>query len=105
MKKEKAPLISNGIMNVPDIRIEYKGYTIKPKLDFGKLHWIVRGNDIRRGYVVTDGIVNVMPGATWFCSTIEARVAIETLIEAKETGSDFWELWDQKSGRKQWEDI
>ncbi|MBV6717159.1 hypothetical protein [Paenibacillus chitinolyticus] len=105
MKKSKAPYISNGIMNVPDIRIEYKGYIIQPKLDFGKLHWIVRGNDIRRGYVVTDGGVNVMPGATWYCSTIEARVAIDTLVEAKETAADFWMLWDEKSGRSQWEDI
>lgn len=104
--RKSAPMVSNGLIKVPDIRIDYRGYTIQPKLDFGGKAHLYAGKVIQRGYVVTpegQALVNVMPGATWFESVIEAKVAIDVLIEANETGKDFWTLLRERQGLTEWE--
>lgn len=102
---KKAAKVSNGLINVPDIRIEYRGYIIKPKRDFGGSPFYVNGNQYSRGYVVTDGSCNVMPGATWSESIIGAKALIDCLIESKETGRDFWDILRETQGLTEWEEV
>lgn len=103
--KKKAESVSNGMILVPNISIEYKGYTIRPKLDMGSTPWLSNGNDYRRGYIVTRNGVQVMPGAAWFSSVIEARVAVDILIQVDGDGSAFWNLWNEYSGRNEYESV
>ena len=103
--KKKPKYINNGLINVPDIIIEYRGYKIEPKLDFGKYPYQGAGYVCSKGYVVTDGICNVMPGATWSQDVIGAKVMIDTLIESKETGNDFWDLLREKQGLSEWIEV
>lgn len=97
--------VSNGLINVPNIEINYRGYKIIPKRDFGKYPYQNNGCVYSKGYVVTDGTCNVMPGATWSHSVIEAKAMIDTLHESIETGKDFWELHRVKQGLMEWEEV
>lgn len=101
--KKQAKMIHNGMICVPDISIEYKGFTIRPKLDMGSTPWLVDGNEYRRGYIVTQNNVQVMPGAVWFHSVIEARTAIDILIEVNKDSTAFWNLWNEYSGCNEYE--
>ena len=54
-------------------------YQIVPKLDFGLYgYWNpeTRRNE-KIGFVVTDGICNIIPGACWFRTEEEANIGIE----------------------------
>ena len=53
MMKQKAEMVRNGMILVPNISVEYKGYAICPKLDMGSVPWQVAGNQYQRGYIVT----------------------------------------------------
>lgn len=103
--KVQAELIKNGMILVPNISIEYKGYTIRPKLDMGTSPWLINGNEYRRGYIVTQNDLQVMPGSTWFSSVIEARFAIDVLIESNGDKTAFWNLWNEYSGRNEYESV
>lgn len=103
--KKKPEYVSNGIINVPKILIEYRGYQIKPKLDFGGQSYQGAGYVHSKGYVVTDGCCNVMPGATWSHDIVGAKVMIDTLIEAQETGNKFWDLLREKQGMMEWTEV
>lgn len=103
--KKKAESVSNGMIMVPNISIEYKGYTIRPKLDMGSTPWLIDGNEYRRGYIVTRDGVQVMPGATWFHSVLEARVAIDILIDVKGDGPAFWHLMREQNGLNEYESV
>ena len=103
--KKQAEMVRNGMISVPNISIEYKGFTILPKLDMGSSPWLVNSNEYRRGYIVTRNKVQVMPGAAWFTSIIEARAAIDILIEAREDGPTFWRLWNEYSGLNEYESV
>ena len=70
--KKQAEMVRNGMISVPNISIEYKGFTIRPKLDMGSTPWLVNGNEYRRGYIVTRNGIQIMPGGAWFTSVIEA---------------------------------
>jgi hypothetical protein len=62
----------------------YRGYFIKPKQDFGARPHVLSAFPVEHGYIVTDGgIINVMPGATWFQSVGEAMRAIDDLIRSE----------------------
>lgn len=69
-------------------------YHIKPKRDFGRYGFhLINGEKVSKGFVVTDGgIVNVMPGATWFRSIPDALRAIQVLEDVKGDGKLFWEV-------------
>lgn len=75
--------------------LKYKNYTIVEKRDFGSGpgYWIT-GFHVKHGYVVTDGgIINVMPGATWFLTVEDAKAAIDILLVSGES-QKFWDLWE-----------
>ena len=67
-------------------------FRIIPKRDFGSGNgfWIDR-QWVKSGFVVTDGICNVMPGATWFQTIPEAMRAIRILVEADGNAKLFWQ--------------
>jgi hypothetical protein len=103
--RKKPEYVSNGLINVPNITVEYRGYKIVPKRDFGNQPYLVNGCVYKKGYVITDLVCNIMPGATWSHSVIEAKAMIDTLHESIETGKDFWELHRVKQGLMEWEEV
>ena len=64
-----------------------KKYYIIPKVDFGNF---VGARPI--GFVVTDGICNVMPAACWFKSIESAETGIKALEMAKGNSDEFWNI-------------
>lgn len=70
--------------------IEYQGYLIEPVhhafpyFHNGDFHW--------SGWVVTRNHINMVPGAVWFMSADEARMAVDCLDEAKGDANHFWHL-------------
>lgn len=75
----------SSIMTNVEITSTYCGYTIKPKKDWGPYGgFLIDGEVVKEGWVVTDGgIINVMPGATWFRTMKEAHKGIAALELAK----------------------
>lgn len=69
-------------------------WRIVPKRDFGSGpgFWI-DGQWVKTGYVVTDGICNVMPGATWFRTVARASEALVIYVEVAAAGGDAEEFW------------
>lgn len=77
-------------------------FRIVPKRDFGSGpgFWLPNAGTtgtgnygfVKSGFVVTDGICNIMPGATWFRTVAEAMSAIRIYIEAQGNAAKFWEL-------------
>lgn len=75
-------------------------YRIVPKRDFGsgKGFWCkgagTTGTDnygwVKSGFVVTDGICNIMPGATWFRTIHEAMAAIDVFVSVRGNANEFW---------------
>lgn len=84
--------------------IEYKGYGIAEKRDWGtgKGHYI-DGFFVRHGYVVTGrvGLCNMMPGATWFLTVVDAKRAIDDLITAGDDAERFWQLVRRRRAAEQ----
>lgn len=78
--------------------IEYRGYHIVEKRDFGSTGYFTNGVHVRHGYVVTDGsIINEMPGAAWFLTVEAAMRAIDDFIVSqdmrlKRGEHPFWRL-------------
>ena len=73
----------------------YKDFIIKPKRDFGQYGYLIDGKMVKEGWVVTDNRnVNVMPGATWFQTIEQSKLAIDVLIEYGE--DDFWAGWNKE---------
>ncbi len=103
--KKQAEMVKNGIIFVPNISIEYRGFTIRPKLDMGSTPWLSNGNYYSRGYIVTQNNVQVMPGCAWFHSIIEARVAVDILIESNRDCSVFWNLLNEYNGLNEYESV
>lgn len=102
--RKKVEHVSNGLVNVPNIDIEYKGFHIMPKRDFGGYPYS-NVNTIRKGYVVVKDGCNVMPGATWAHSVIEAKEMIESYIEAEGNGDLFWKIHREKQGLGEYEEV
>ncbi|QIG70736.1 hypothetical protein EVB91_185 [Rhizobium phage RHph_I1_18] len=70
----------------------YERYRIKPKRDFSGKGYLLNGQWIRRGFVVTNGgMINVMPGATWFLTIADAMDALRILIEVNHNPELFWQ--------------
>lgn len=78
-------------------------FRIVPKRDFGPGPgwWLPdAGNTgtgnyghVKRGFIVTDGLCNVMPGACWFRSIPEALQAIETYCGVHGDAQAFWRAY------------
>jgi hypothetical protein len=64
--------------------IEYRGFFIKPKTDFG--------NTENEGYIVVQNGVNVLAGATWGKSISDAKMMVDCHIEANGDADRFWQL-------------
>lgn len=75
-------------------------FRIVPKRDFGsgKGYWLPNAGNtgtgrygfVKHGFVVTDGLCNIMPGATWFRSIDEAIKALEVLCSVNFDSDAFW---------------
>ena len=72
--------------------VPYFGYTIQPKRDFGKLPFLINGRMVSSGWVVTDGICNVLPGATWAETIDQAKQLVRMYIQADYNADLFWQL-------------
>lgn len=72
--------------------IDYQGFTIEPKRDFGSTGFLVDGRFIKIGYVVVKNGCNAMPGAVWFRSIEDAKGAIDVWIETG--GASIWRRTD-----------
>lgn len=70
----------------------YRGFHIVPKLDFGTQGFLIKGKWVKSGFVVTDGSCNIMPGATWFQTVLEAKRGIDIFISVKGNADRFWEV-------------
>lgn len=67
-------------------------YRIKPKRDFGPKGFWIKGEWVKKGFVVTDGFCNVMPGAIWFSTIESAMNSLADLIASNGDSQKFWEL-------------
>lgn len=105
MAKKKPEYSSNGLINVPNIQIAYKGFTIQAKLDMGAYPWQSKGNDIRRGYIVVENGCLAMPGGAWSESVIGAKAMIDIYLEAGRDATKFWELLREAQGYGEYEDV
>lgn len=73
-------------------------FRIVPKRDFGSgKGFYDRGRWIKSGFVVTDGVCNVMPGATWFETVAEAMIGIRVYIAANGDAAKFWHHYQPES--------
>jgi hypothetical protein len=102
--KKVPEYVSNGLVNVPDIDIEYRGFHIKAKRDFGSYPYS-NVNTYKKGYVVVKDGCNPMPGATWATSVIGARVMIDSYIEAEGDARLFWEIHRAKQGLDEYTEV
>lgn len=85
-------VLNNGIFNVKNRVVTYRGFTIKPKLDFGSYPHRNHGNVISTGWVVIKDGCLALPGATWSESILSARASIDIWIEANFNAEKYWEL-------------
>lgn len=82
-------------------KLEYRGYHIVLKRDFGRHFHLVDGMPCRWGFIVTKGGANALPGAVW-CQTVkEAKQCIDCLIETGDTGAfhDLTGLYSRAEAR------
>ena len=82
--------------------IDYCGFTIEPKRDFGPTGFNIDGTFTKIGYIVIKDGCNAMPGATWFHTIENAKNAIDILIEVG--GAALWNRADGYS-RLFWERV
>lgn len=92
---EDASPAFNGMVKVTMRRVQYRGFTIKPKLDMGDTPHLSHANLYRTGWVVVDRDgCNAMPGASHSPSILAARASIDLWIESGFNGDKFWELME-----------
>jgi hypothetical protein len=90
--KEKLPSKAVVVAPLPDAKAKrYRTLFIVPKRDFGT-GFLIKGKMVKKGWVVTDGTCNIMPGATWFQTVPQAKHAIDTLIAVQGDADMFWEI-------------
>lgn len=83
-----------------------KKLRIEPKRDFGDGpgFWMPGAGNVgsgnygfvKSGFIVTDGVCNIMPGATWFRTIADACDAIKVLHEVGGDAKAFWRLWRER---------
>ncbi len=89
--KETLPKVAK-LADVPKGTRRYRTLQIVPKRDFGATGFLIKGKMVKKGWVVTDGVCNVMPGATWFTTVPKAKQAIDVLIGVKGDAEMFWDI-------------
>jgi hypothetical protein len=70
--------------------LNYRGFAVEPKRDFGSVGFYIGGRFIKEGFVVVKGGSNVMPGATWFRTIESAKHAIDVFIDVDGDAHKFW---------------
>jgi hypothetical protein len=90
--KEMLPTKATLDQKLPEGGHRYRLLFIVPKRDFGPQGFLIDGKWVKTGWVVTDGLCNVMPGATWFQTVQEAKHAIDILIGVRGDAEMFWEI-------------
>lgn len=64
-------------------------WRIVPKLDFGSgPGYYIDGKYVKKGFIVTDGFCNMMPGAIWFQTKAQASIAITIYADIASVGGD-----------------
>lgn len=53
--------------------MDYKGYKIIPKKDFGSVGFWINGRYVIEGWLVTKDGCNIVPGAGWFINLAQAE--------------------------------
>lgn len=86
--------LHNGLYNVKNRVVNYRGYSIVPKLDFGDHAYRSHANVISTGWIVTKDGCNAMPGATWDASILACRASIDIWIESDFNTNKYWELME-----------
>lgn len=73
---------------------EYRGFIIKPKLDFGSGGYLINGRVVTEGFVAVKDGCNALPGATWGQTVERVQELIDVLIAVggEENGELFWEI-------------
>lgn len=66
-------------------------FRIVPKRDFGSHGFLINGQWVKTGFVVTDGLCNIMPGATWFQTVAEAMRALRIYRAVNGDAARFWQ--------------
>lgn len=91
--REKLPTKATLDQPLPHPKAKrYRTLFIEPKRDFGTQGFLINGKMVMKGWVVTDGLCNVMPGATWFQTVKKAKFAIDVLIAVRGHAGMFWEI-------------
>lgn len=80
--------------------MSYAGYKIVPKRDFGNSHYLINGVKVTHGWVVTDGVCNVIPGATWARTKEQACHLIDVYLAADKDDTKFWHMLRMVKGCK-----
>ncbi len=102
---KETKLVYNGLIEVPDIEIEYRGFHIVPKLDFEGVPHEGVANTYRKGYLIVIDYVNIMPSDTWATSVIEAKAMIDAYSEADGNAEMFWKILRVKEGKCDYEEV
>lgn len=73
--------------------VNYRGYTITHKQDFGDKPFLIDGLSCDFGFnVIKDGC-NATPGAGWFLTVKDAKLGIDCLLEAEGDADRFHVLY------------
>jgi hypothetical protein len=86
--------LHNGIYNVKNRVVKYRGFEIKPKLDFGQYPYHSHGNITSTGWIVVKDGCLALPAAGWNSSILEARASIDIWIESGFNAEKYWELME-----------
>jgi len=94
----KMKMLDSGAVKrgrLEDMKFEYRGYTIAPKLDEeGRDAWLNDTDEYKRGFItVTRNGKNAMPGAIWFHTVPEAKHGIDALVESNGNVDLFFEKY------------
>jgi hypothetical protein len=92
LEGERLPTKASIYTPLPEGARRYRTLLIEPKRDFGGQPHLINGKMVMKGWVVTDGTCNVMPGATWFTTVKRAKYAIDVLIAVQGNAQMFWEI-------------
>lgn len=82
----------NGMVEVVWKVIQYRGFTIQPKLDMGSFPHRSNSNTYKTMWVITKNGLNIMPKAVSATTPLAAKAMIDLWIEAKEDAEQFWKL-------------
>jgi hypothetical protein len=70
--------------------LDYRGFAVEPKRDFGPVGFYIDGRFVKDGFVVVKDGCNAMPGATWFRTIDSAKHAIDVFIDVDGDAYKFW---------------